>query len=281
LLSIISPFLGLIFVIAYCGRIWAQSTGKQLLYLGLFIIAVSVLAVIENSLLAWLNASDAIVGVGLGTLLFVLLIKQRQDANKALALILVYEIGYSLLRSWLFSPTLHVVSAQMTPTYESYLHRIPNLQVNKEMVTWIQNFMTTYQTAIWGTSQMLAVFLGYLLFNRFSVISFPLRFIRFPHLVIYPMILALALAIYPDTRVWGINFLICMGIIFLIQGSAVLSFAWGDFFSRARFLRTLLIIAIIINYPVLILIALAGLMDFWFDFRKLNKMEEIHESNSH
>jgi uncharacterized protein YybS (DUF2232 family) len=93
------------------------------------------------------------------------------------------------------------------------------------------------------------------------------------------MILAIGMFLYPATRVIGTNLLICMSMLYLIQGTAVLSFVWGGFFAKARLLRTMLIMAIILNYPVMILIALIGVLDAWFNFRKLTFKEEIHESH--
>jgi uncharacterized protein YybS (DUF2232 family) len=103
--------------------------------------------------------------------------------------------------------------------------------------------------------------------------------IRFPYAVVYGFIASLGLSLYPVTRLYGINLLVCMSMIYLIQGTSVLSFAWGDFFQRAKLLRAFLIMAIILNYPILVLIALTGVMDVWFDFRKLTLVEEKHESN--
>jgi len=237
------------------------------------------LTVVENSVAVWLNAFDALVSIGLGTALFVILIKTRQDVNKALVLILIFQIGYCFLRGWLFAPTLATISQQMTPMYESYLSRFPNLKINSEMIAYLQNFMLKYQSAIWGTLQITAVFLGLLLFNRISHLKLQIRSIKIPYHIIYLMIIALALTVMAKTRIWGINLLICMSVMYLIQGTAVLSHFWGDFFTKARLLRTLLIMSIIINYPVLVLIALVGTLDVWFDFRKLNKLEEKHESD--
>ena len=245
-----------------------------------FLAVIFVTAIADNSPAIWLNASDAIVAVGLGMILFNLILKQRQNANYALALLLIFQVGYAFFRNVMFAPTLSLISEQMNPLYETYLKRLPNLKVTQSMVEWIQSFIITYQSAIWGSVQIAAVFFGFLLFNRFSELKYPVRLVRFPYIVVYLFIISLAMVLYAKTRIWGINLLVCVGMIYLIQGTGVLSFIWGDFFSRAKFMRTFLIIAIIINYPVLALIAITGVLDAWFDFRKLNKMEEIHESNT-
>lgn len=244
-----------------------------------FTLVIVAIAFFENTDAIWLNASDAIISVGLGTALFVLIFKQYLDINKALSILIIFNIAYFFIRSWIFAPTLSVISQQMTPMYENYIQRFPALKFNRESVAWIQNFMLLYQAAIWGSIQISAAFFGILLFNRTSILKQQVRMIRLPNYFVYIMIAALALFLYPISRTLGINLLVCMSVVYLIQGTAILSFAWGDFFAKAKLLRTFLIMAIIINYPVLILIALIGVLDVWFDFRKLTFKEEKHESD--
>jgi hypothetical protein len=269
----------MVFSIAYSGKIWLNTFRQLIIALLSFVAVILFAAVYEHDAAVWLNASDAIVGVGLGLVLFVFILRQKKDANIALALLLVYVIAYCFFRNWIFAPTLSSISQQMTPMYETYLKRIPSLNISKDAVNWVQQTMLNYQSAIWGSIQVAGVFLGILLFNKTSLTQHPVRFIKLPYEVVLLMIAALGLTLYPVTRLYGTNLLICMSMIYLIQGTAVLCFAWGGFFAKARLLRTFLIMAIILNYPVLILIALIGLLDVWFDFRKLTLMEEKHESD--
>ena len=64
----------------------------------------------------------------------------------------------------------------------------------------------------------------------------------------------------------------------LIQGISILEFYWGDFFKKSKFLLFLLIFSMVFNYFILILVALIGLTDIWFNFRKIY-MEEIDGNN--
>jgi len=264
---------------AYCGKIWHQTLQKQIIAFAAYILIILGLAFFEKDPAVWLNASDAIIGVGLGAVLFTLILKSRMNINLALALLLIFEVGYCFFRNWMYAPTLAAVSQQMAPMYETYLKRIPALRPDKEAIAWIQLFMLNYQAAIIGSLQIAGTFLGLLLFNMASAFKLPIRLIKFPYATVYVLIAALGLTLYPVTRMWGINLLVCMSMIYLIQGVAILSYAWGDFFQKAKLLRTFLIMAIILNYPILVLIALTGVLDVWFDFRKLTLVEEKHESD--
>lgn len=269
----------MIFVIAYCGRIWHLELKNLAIIFVTYLLVIMLIAYIDNSIAVWLNACDAIVGIGLGTLLFVFILRQCFDLSKSFSVLVLYIIGYCFFRNWLFAPTLIELSSQLTPLYEEYLKKVPAIQINQTSIAWIQSFMLNYQSAIWGTIQLTGAFLGFMLFNKQSLYSIKVRQIRFPYVFVILFIASLALAIHQNTRMLGINMLICMSVIYLIQGIAVLAFAWGDYFAKARLLRTFLIVAVIFNYPVIILIAFVGVLDVWFDFRKLNIMEEKHESN--
>jgi hypothetical protein len=263
----------MIFLIAYSGRIWHQSSGRQVVSLLFFAAVVIGLAVWDNSAASWLNASDSLVSVGLGVTLFVLIIRHRLDINLALSLLLVYTIGYTFLRNWLFAAHMQVISLQMAPMYEVYLQRFPNLKITREMIAALQTMIMTYQPAIFGSIQISGIYFGLLLFNNSSTLKHPVRFNRLPFVIVYPLIMSAAMYLYPATKIFGLNLLICLGMVYLIQGTAVLSFFWGDFFARAKLLRVLLILAIMLNYPILILIAFIGVLDIWFDFRKLTIKE--------
>lgn len=248
---------------------------KQILVLCLFFVTVLSIARWDNSLSIWLNASDALIAIGLGLFLFILIYKQLSDFNQALSVLLIFLLGYVCFRNWIFTPTLQTISKQMEPLLESYIQRFPNLRSNRDIIPIIQTIMIDYQIAIWSVMHFSAVYLGVLLLNRKSSLQHPARKIRFPYWFVYLFITSLALTIYRETSLIGRNLLISIAMIYLMQGVGVLSFFWGDYFRKAKMIRTLLIMAIILNYPVLILIALLGVLDVWLNFRKLNIMEEI------
>ncbi len=272
--------MGLIFSLAYSGRIWSKSVTRLWIGLAVFILITVGIGYWENNLQVWLNVFDSLIAVGIGTLLFVFLFRPNSDMNKAFAFLLVFQVIYSLLRNWLFMSSIYTLTQQMMQTYQTYLKKVPNLNLNADMILGLQQFMLKYQIAIWGSMQVAAAFLGFLLFNRSSALKRPIRFIKLPYVVSYLMLAALVLCFYQPLRILGINCLICMAAVYLIQGTAVLSYYWGDFFTKAKLLGALLVLAVIFNYPMLLLIAFIGLLDVWFDFRKFNRKEEKNESNS-
>lgn len=257
-----------------------MSGRKQILMLSVYAVCILGLAFVENETSIWLNASDAIIGVGIGMLLFMLLIRKRFDLNRAFFTLLGFEIIYGYARSLLFYDLLNAIALQMIPMYETYVKSYPQLHLNKEMLSNMQTIWLQYQAAIWTSTQILAAYFGLLLFNIGSPLKLAIRTIRLPFYLVYALLCALALLAIQPYRAIGINLIVPLSVVYLIQGTGILSHFWGNMFAKARMMRAFLIFAIILNYPILVLIAFIGVLDVWFDFRKLNIMEEKHEGNT-
>ncbi|WP_165863704.1 hypothetical protein [Phorcysia thermohydrogeniphila] len=86
------------------------------------------------------------------------------------------------------------------------------------------------------------------------------------------------LDLFPEVKQPAANVLIATFSIFTVQGFAVLS----SFVERLSLLSKVLLLAAIFLFPIgaLIVAMLAGIFDFWFDFRKL-KGGERDGGNSH
>ncbi len=265
---------------AYSGKIWSYPAKRLLLFLLLFFAVIGLLIVTDRSYQIWINAADAIVAAGIGICLYLYLLKTKLDINLALTGLICLLLVYSFVRSLVFAAGLEAVAKQMTDMYSQYLQRYSSFKPDAGRITQVQNLFIRYQPAFWSSTQITAAFFGLLLFNRLSILKLPVRQISLPGFLIYPLLAALGLSLYPQTKVWGINLLISLLAAYLIQGTGVLSHFWSGVFARSRMLRTLFFITIIINYPVLALISFIGVLDAWFDFRKIRNMEDINESNT-
>jgi len=246
---------------------------------GGYLITIMLMALYEKNVTVWMNAADAMLGVGLPVLLFSLVAYSNMYFNLALSLAVLFQIGYALVRSWLFAPTLALISSQMLQFYKQLSVGKSLLSISAAQMQWVIRIWNDYQAGIWVALTISAMFLGLLLFNRVSPIPFPVKMIRFPYPIVYLFIIALGLSLLHQHNLLGINLLIALSFMYLLQGTGVLSFFWSDFFKKAKLLRTLLVMAIILNYPLLVLIAFIGVLDVWFDFRKYNRLEETSESN--
>lgn len=135
------------------------------------------------------------------------------------------------------------------------------------------------QPAMWTLGATLSAYIGMLFLVRGLPMRWRLDRIRIPFHVVYPLLIGMALLLIPATRASGINLLLMLSGLFLIQGISVLHYFWKSMLKRAPLLTVILIVAIALNPFFIVLIALAGVVDAWFNLRKLENEEEIDESD--
>jgi uncharacterized protein YybS (DUF2232 family) len=90
-----------------------------------------------------------------------------------------------------------------------------------------------------------------------------------PDTWVWALIVALALVIIPEetTRIIGWNAAIVLGLVYTVQGMAIL-----DYYFRKGGIHTLvrtLLHALILALPIVVCVTALGVVDIWADFRKL------------
>ncbi len=68
----------------------------------------------------------------------------------------------------------------------------------------------------------------------------------------------------------GVNALLVLGVVYFFQGMAVVAY-WLNRKNAPRLLRTGLYVLVAVEVFLALLVALAGLFDMWFNFRRLDK----------
>ena len=102
----------------------------------------------------------------------------------------------------------------------------------------------------------------------------PLYHFALPEWLIFAVVAAGFLLLVPvnGVRVFSLNFLMVLGLLYFCQGVAVVS-AWFHRFSIPRAFRLVGYFLLFIN-PLILLVIILGLMDLWVDFRRLHQTEE-------
>jgi uncharacterized protein YybS (DUF2232 family) len=102
----------------------------------------------------------------------------------------------------------------------------------------------------------------------------PLYYWSLPEWLIFVALAGGFLLLVPVTgvRLFGLNLLIILGVLYFSQGVAVVA-AWFHRFAVPRVFRMVVYLLLFIN-PLVFLVALLGLMDLWFDFRRLHRTDE-------
>ena len=277
IIAMLSPFWGLIFILAFSGKYQENRSLFYLVYFG-FVILLFLFSVLDV-----ISVMDLLIGVGLSSALYLWSLRRTLNYINALISVFFLNIIYAILRLIIFSKQYAEIIAEVINKYKEFITQ--SFQNNNEQLTLALKFtetfeeiFTKYYVGIWVFTMVLSIYIGSLLLSKKGSFKLKHKKMRMPFYLIYILIIALAGFLLPNTQTAGINALIIIAPLFLIQGLSILDFYWGDFFKKSKFLLFLLIFSMVFNYFILILVALFGLTDIWFNFRKI-EMEEIDESN--
>jgi len=279
IIATISPFWGLIFIISFCGKYLNK---RNLLFVVFGSTAVIMFA---TNIIEITTFADILVGVGLTVFLYFLVFTKTMSYLHSILTAFIINIIYATIRYFLLGDILKANLAQVIEGYKQFLNSSmqenpENLEMALAIMNSTEEIFSNYYVGIWIVSMTFAAYFGSMLLSRKMMIKWQHRKISMPFFFIYLLIIALVLFILPDMKITGINALAILTPIFLIQGISILDFYWGEFFKKSKFLLFLLIFSMVFNYFILILVTLMGLLDIWFDFRKIRIMEDIDESHS-
>jgi len=277
-LAIISHFIGLFFIIAFGFKYQKQKYVFYSIFIGVIILSY-LFHLIGGSVFV----ADAFVGVGITSAIFFYLLFQKFDYLHAILVTFFVNVAYSILRIIVFQKSLlnflnDAISQYSQILQTSFPQDSDKLNFALEALNNAKFIFTHFTASIWMISTVSALYLGSLFISK-KLVKWNHREIRFPFYLVYLLIVALLMTLANQTKYWGINGLIMLFPLFLIQGISILHFFWGNFFRNSRFLVYLLIISMLLNYFLLLLVAFVGLADVWFNFRKINKMEDVNESH--
>lgn len=276
-IATLSPFWGLIFILAFSDKYRNKRTLFNAVYFG-FVFLLFILQVVDV-----LSLIDLLFGVGFTSVLFIWSLHRTLNFINALMSVFFMNMLYAVIRLVTFGKQYAEVISEVIEKYkeviaQSFQNNNEQLTMALEFIDTFQELFTKYYVGIWVFTIVFATYVGALILSKKGSLKWEHRKIQMPFYLIYILILALAGFLLPTVHSSGINALIMVSPLFLIQGISILDFYWRDFFKRSKFLLILLIISMVFNYFILILVALIGLTDIWFNFRKID-MEEIDGSN--
>ena len=276
-IATLSPFWGLIFIIAFSGKYQKKRSLFYSVYFG-FVVFLFLFRVIDI-----ISFMDLLIGVGLTSALYLWSLQRTLNFINALISAFFLNIIYSILRLIIFGKQYADIIAEVLENYkefvtQSFQNNNEQLNLALKFTDTFQELFTKYYVGFWVFTIVFAIYIGSLFLSKKGFLKWEHRKIRMPFYLIYILIAALAGFLLPTTHNYGINALIMIAPLFFIQGISIMDFYWGDFFKKSKLLLFLLIFSMVFNYFILILVALIGLTDIWFNFRKID-MEEIDGNN--
>lgn len=258
-LAISFPFLALLGMMIYSGRVAVESITLPLKTIAPFFVAPALLLLWDPSRMT-VPAVDAIVGVGAVCLVFLLALRANFSLSSAFAVSALAITAYGLFRVAQWGSALTTMHIQ---TLELATQQMKSM-LDQTMLKTTIGFMSRFWPASWMLSQILALFGGYVLFLRFLGIGFRMGDLRFPSYYNLLLLAILPLYFVTEARLMFYNGFIALCVIPFLQGLGLLA----DRLARIvhnRLLRVFVLVFLLINIISYVLITLFGFADMWWN----------------
>jgi len=279
LIALFSPFWGLIFIINFGYKYQNQKIVFYCVFAGSIIFLM-----IIGKFFDIVRLFDILIGVGISSAYYFRNIHRKYDYKKTILIISFANIGYAFVRHLVFGKILLRNLNEVFQQYEELIKS--NFQENSEqfflaleITEKAKLFMINYYPAIWAITIIFAIYLASIFFSKKAMKKWEHKKVRLPFFLVYILIAILIFVVFPNTRKIGMNGLLMLTPLFLIQGISLLDFYTGNFFKKHRIFLIFFILSVILNYYLIVLLAFTGLLDTWFNFRKIEISEDLNESN--
>ena len=153
-----------------------------------------------------------------------------------------------------------------------------NLKVfGRTLVKVLPSLMVMFYTSIFLINLPIAEKLA-----KIKIKNFDFKYYKYPFFFVWVFIIAgFGIFFLHKSFIWWVllNILIICSFVFLIQGFSVIE-CWFEKINFSKFMKNLLYILILFSQFLLISIAVIGLFDNWFDFRKIINRGGTNENNT-
>lgn len=263
-LAISFPFLSLVGMMVFIGRASIQGIDLPLRAVAAFFLAPMAMLIWDHSRMI-IPALDAMLGVGAICLIFLLALKAGRSLSSAFTLAVLTIIAYGLLRVLIWGQQLSAMHVQALKTAMEQMQQM----LDKTMLQTTVDVMGAFWPASWMLSQIAAMYVGYLLFQRSLGIGFSWSDQRFPPAYNFLMLAILPLYFVSSARIFFYNGLLALCFIPFIQGLGLFIDRLGRVI-KSKIVRIFVLIFILINIVSYALITLFGFADLWWNFRNIN-----------
>jgi hypothetical protein len=265
MLAIPLPFISLVLMMLFAAKIPQISIVAPHRLLLLFcVVPFASLAVNQNPE-GVVVALNAILGVGMTVYVFLQAIRSKLSLSTAFAVSASWIVLFGTLRYLIWGPLL----SQQLEEGLAMMKSQNVLWISPEMLDQTMNFLRLLWQVAWTASQLIALFLGFILFHKQIGLRFSWQMLRFPAFFALLPVVALPLYLVNDARVLFINLLIALCFLPFLQGIGVVLNKASRLISN-KIVRGILLFTLLINAISYALITLLGLADQWWDFRKTN-----------
>jgi hypothetical protein len=272
-ISLLSPFFGYIFLVSIGGGQLLLKYRQRVILFG--VVSVGLIILYALNTITTLEIADLVGSVLIVSWIFMVVLIKTQNHTKALYYGVLGQIAYGIFRTHYFSDIYRERIETLFTGYEGFIGSGVAENGNGQfdfLLEQLQKMMIDYQMAIWTISMIFAVYIAALFLARRIPIKWQHHFLKLPYSVVYLFMAALLLAIVPGTRLFGLNSVMIMAAVLLIQGLAIVDFWCRKYLRRSRFVLLAAIILMFLNVFFAVMVSLLGLIDNWLDIRKINQI---------
>ena len=294
LVSIFSPFVGIISAIYYFSKINRQSSSelKKLTFIFLiFSLLLFIFKVINLDLFA-----NLVIGILLTTLIFVkyyqkCLEQESEDFvqhryTSAIIVAIIPNLVLVIVKNLFFfeyikKDILNSISQIQSNLDNMFRLNADKIEIVEDMLASFQDIMINLNAGIWILTIATGLIIGALLVSK-KLENNLWKFDKIKLGFEFQFILIIGLMLYIlKAKIIAYNLLLLVGYLYLIQGVSVISYylkvQQKKWHSSHKFIvpASIVIFSIIAlsNYIILLTISIIGLLDSWLDFRKISMKE--------
>lgn len=263
-LSVFFPFVGLILLMLYAGKVVEFSLRSPLKAVAAFFLIPVAMLLFDGSPSALLPVCDAVFGVGFPVLIFLIGSSRFRRTSVAFTFSSLFVIAYGMWRGYYFGDILQQSFTEvMTMARNQFPQYMDTALMHDTGAIW-----SALMPSAWVVTQVLGLFAGLILFQKQAGIEFKMSRLQLPVYYNFLIIILLPLYFVSGNELVFYNAMISMAVLPILQGVGVLI----DFLSRILVNRILLgvsLFIILINLSSYVLILILGFADIWLNFRKL------------
>ncbi len=261
-LATIFPPLAMVALMAHNGRAARLHPMLPLRTISwFFLIPLASLLFYGSDVLSQIHLTDAVLGTGAIVLIYLLALKAGAKSNTAFSWATLGIIIYGLLRAWSWGSQLEPLHTEAINTALEQMRQIQQ-NIDESLIRTTLTAITNLWPAQWMVTQILALFVGFILFKKFSRIDEPISDRTFPAFYNIFILAALPLYFIPGLELYFYNALLALCVVPFIQGVAIVNQKSAAIFQN-RVVRVLILILLLLNYITYIILTILGFAYMW------------------
>ncbi len=283
MISVLFPSIGLLYMIPIAGKYTLRNRNENnfLFFLGWFLSAIGLILINWISVPSFLNI---FFGIGVNLILILIILRRYQNVELAVTIsaiinTLTATVKYLFYHKEFISGLELSVKQSIALLSTKYPVGTKEYDVFKEIIDLSKDIYINYNYSLSVLVVIICTWIGIAVYNREESDHYKWFHYRTMNYFVYVLTIGLILTLIKPYKLIGLNILIACSGFFLIQGLSVFWFLFKTWLIQSKLLVVIAVLSLLLNPYLLVFTALFGLIDMWYDFRKLNLQEETHENN--